>query len=114
MSEFYQEKDNINASRYDRYRDCRILVDNETGETLLSTRELLDIPSTPLDTYHRVKSNEVGRLDLIAAQYYRNPLLWWIIAEANGISDPLTPITVGSLIRIPTIETLYGNSGVLL
>lgn len=114
MSEFYEYKRNDISSRYSRYKNCKLLVDENTGEKLLATRESLSIQSSPTDTYHRVKSNESDRLDIIASMYYKNPLLWWVIAEANGIYDPLTPLEIGSLVRVPAIETLYGNGGILL
>lgn len=112
--EFYEESRNKSGSRFDRYKDCRILEDKETGERLLSTRMLSDIPHSPNDIYHRVQSNEVSRLDIIAHNYYKNPLLWWVIAQANDIYDPFVILEPGTLLRVPDIETLYGNNGVLL
>lgn len=114
MSEFYKSSQNDLSSRYSRYKDCKLLIDEETGDKLLSVREPISVPSSPTDIYHRVKSNEVTRLDMLASEYYKNPLLWWVIAEANEIYDPFEPVEVGTLLRIPTIETLYGNSGILL
>lgn len=99
---------------YNRYRNCNILQDKVTGEYLLSTREVADIPVRPTDLYHRVQSHETTRLDSIANKYYSNPLLWWVIAQANNIYDPLTPLSPGTLLRVPSIESLYGDRGVLL
>lgn len=112
--EFYEELRNTSSSYYDRYKNCKILEDVETGDRILSTREIADIPDNPNDIYHRVQSNELNRLDLIAAKYYRNPLFWWVIAQANNIYDPLLPLDPGTIIRVPDIETLYGNNGILL
>lgn len=114
MSEFYEKSRYITRDRADRYRNCDILKDIDTNESLLSMREDIEIPVRPDDVYHRVQSHEVGRLDMIAHQYYKNPLLWWIIAIANDIYDPITPIDIGTILRIPSIESLYGNGGVLL
>lgn len=114
MSEFYESKMNTSKVYSDRYRNCKILTDKETGEVLLSTREIKDIFETPTDTYHRIESHELNRLDLLAYKYYQNPLLWWVIAQANNIFDPFSEISVGTLIRIPSIESLYGNNGILL
>lgn len=113
-NEFYEEKRNPSRDRYDRYRECKLLEDIDTGELLLSTREISEIPSRSSDTYHRIQSNETTRLDILAHLYYRNPLLWWIIAQANDISDPFEPLEIGTLIRIPSLESLYGNNGILL
>lgn len=112
--EYYKETRNKSKNKTDRYKDCKVLEDVDTGEILLSYREPLEIPLRSSDIYHRVKSHEVGRLDLIAHQYYQNPLLWWVIAAANDISDPLALLESGTMIRVPSIETLYGNNGILL
>lgn len=113
-NEFYIESRNPSTSYADRYKSTLVLKDKTTGEMLLSTREIKDIPASPNDIYHRVQSHEVSRLDLLAEKYYRNPLFWWIIAQANDIYDPLIPLESGTLLRIPDIETLYGNNGILL
>lgn len=42
------------------------------------------------------------RLDNLAWQYYKDPTLWWIIAEANGIGKGSLLVPVGKQIRIPT------------
>lgn len=110
----YLESRNNSKSYSDRYKNCKVLEDIDTGEVLLSTREIIDIPKNPNDIYHRVQSHEVHRLDIIAAMYYKNPLLWWVIAQANDIYDPLVAIEPGTILRIPDIETLYGNNGILL
>lgn len=114
MSEYYVESKNTSRIRSDRYRDCKQLLDKETGEVLLATRDIKDIPVKSSDIYHSVKSNEVNRLDLLAHVYYKNPLLWWVIAQANNIYDPYADIEPGTILRIPDIETLYGNNGILL
>ena len=74
----------------------------------------MNMYATQTDIYHRIKAHEVNRLDLIAYNYYKNPMLWWVIAQANEIYDPFVPMRVGSLIRIPSIESLYGNQGMML
>lgn len=115
MSEFYIEVNKIRKKdRTDRYKDCMMLKDVDTGEVLLSTREIKEIPVRSSDRYHRVMSHEGERLDLIAHEYYKNPLLWWVLAQANNIYNPLENIAPGTLLRIPSLESLYGNNGILL
>lgn len=111
---YYEEVVRYNTSREDRYRSCKILKDKETDENLLSTRDLPTIKTSSSDRYHEVKSFEEGRLDIIANRYYNNALLWWVIAEANDIFDPITEVTAGRDLRIPSIDTLYGYRGILL
>lgn len=112
--EFYIEEENPSKDKFDRYRNCSLLKDKDTGEVLLSTRELIDIPRHVTDRIHRVEAHEQCRFDILANKYYRNPLLWWVIAEANEVTNPLEDIPAGSLVRIPDLETLYGNRGILL
>lgn len=112
--EYYTEIRNASTIKSDRYRDSVIYKDIETGELLLATREIKSIPERQNDIYHRVQSNEVSRLDILANKYYRNPLLWWVIAQANDIYDPFILLDPGTLLRIPAIESLYGNQGILL
>lgn len=117
MSEFYNESPNRVDRRNpynNRYRNCKLLEDKETGDVLLETREILEIPVNSKDSYHRVQVNEIGRLDIIAYQYYKDSQLWWIIAQANHIYDPLLDLEPGFILRIPAIESLYGNNGILL
>jgi hypothetical protein len=41
------------------------------------------------------------RLDKLANKYYNDDTMWWIIAMANNIPNPLA-ITAGTVIKIPT------------
>lgn len=113
--EYYIETHNTSNTHSDRYKSCKILKDIETGESFLATRLPIDeIPVRTNDIYHTVKTNEVTRLDVIAHTYYKNPLLWWVIAQANDIYNPFEEIASGTILRVPAIETLYGNKGILL
>lgn len=42
------------------------------------------------------------RLDNLAWTYYKDPTLWWIIAEANNIGKGDLLVPVGKQMRIPT------------
>lgn len=111
---YYEESRRLNTTRSDRYRNCSLLKDKETGDTILSTRDIDTIPESPSDLFHTVKLNEVGRLDIISHTYYKNALYWWVIAQANDIYDPISNMYPGMILRIPAIETLYGYKGILL
>ncbi len=78
----------------------------------------INIPDQPEDIVHQVQQQELGRLDLVANKYYADPLLWWVIADKNGILDPLTDMTTGQELRSPSlsavrtaIETAAGRRG---
>lgn len=75
------------------------------GGDFLGTRPRVFIPESKNDEYHRVTQGDVNRIDLIAYRYYRDCNLWWIIAEANNVLNPLK-LEVGSVLRIPAIETI--------
>jgi hypothetical protein len=46
------------------------------------------------------------RLDLIAHIYLGNSKLWWLIAQYNAILDPYGEVTVGKIVRIPSLTRL--------
>jgi len=110
---FYEEVTIVDRRRSNRYRKCPIYADKETNDYVIGMRDIIDIPKTPSDTIHTVTSSEVCRLDLIAYKYYNNALLWWVIAQANNIKDPFNDVVLGMQLRIPNMNTLYGNGGVL-
>lgn len=113
MGEFYKEIERKDPSPFDRYKNCKILIDLETKETLLETREIKKVNLSSMDSYHTVDANEEGRLDLIAYQYYGNPLLWWVIAQANDIYNVIENPKPGDIIRIPDISNMYNKDGIL-
>ena len=78
------------------------------------THEPREIPETPDDFYHQITAGEVGRLDYLAYFYYGDPKLWWVLAQANNVKDPLFGPNAGQIIRIPSVLSLYGNGGVLV
>lgn len=113
MAEFYKETDRKNVKPFDRYKNCKILTDSTNDEILLSTRDIKEIKLNTDDIYHTVKPNEVCRLDIIAYTYYGNPLLWWVLAQANDIYDPFIEPEVGTVIRVPSLVKMYDHDGVL-
>lgn len=61
------------------------------------------IPDRDDDLVHRVTQDQIGRMDLVAADYYSDPLLWWVIADKNNISDPFDDMYPGQELRIPAL-----------
>lgn len=55
-------------------------------------------------TQHTVSEGE--RLDLIAAQYYQDPEIWWVIAEANPEVFYPESLAPGTVLRIPRAPSL--------
>lgn len=80
-----------------RYRNTPIL---QTGRQYRGTVIYPDVPAHPEDTY--VISTVGDRFDVLAAAYYNDSTLWWVIANANPDIDRSTlNITAGVQIRIP-------------
>lgn len=72
----------------------------------------LDVPENPRDQFFMVTQKYVDRIDLIAAKYYGSVILWWIIAKANHLTNPLS-IPLDTILRIPSIDSLYGENGLI-
>jgi hypothetical protein len=48
-----------------------------------------------------------GRLDVLAFELYGTSDLWWVIAELNQITDPMTEVKQGVELRVPRSERLF-------
>ena len=83
-----------------RYNQQFTFLDIKNKRNYLPTIRFPDIPEKLSDIY--IISSYTDRLDNLAWQYYKDPTLWWIIAEANvGISKGSLLIPAGKQIRIP-------------
>lgn len=87
-------------------------VDTDEGKTVVFGLLQDIIVPDPTDTVYKVPIGGVHRLDLIATSFYGIPDLWWVIARANAILDPLVGPALGQEIRIPTRARL-ATEGVL-
>lgn len=65
------------------------------------------------DKLHTVQLWGKNRLDLISYDAYETPDLWWVIADVNGIQDPMVGVDVGDVLLIPDIQRL-SSLGVIL
>jgi len=83
-----------------RYRNIPILKDN-TGSRYYKTTLYPEIPLQQTDVY--VFTTQGDRFDTLAAQYYGDSSLWWIISAANSElpKNSLFP-PEGIQIRIPS------------
>jgi hypothetical protein len=71
----------------------------EWWERTIFTQDASDITYIIEDFY-------AGRLDLIASVFYNEPRWWWVIAQYNNILDPISEITPGRIIYIPTVDRM--------
>lgn len=83
------------ANRYRRNEIER----NEDGSRVYRTRIPNNIPERDTDIY--VVTQTGDRLDALAAEYYNDSRLWWIIAAANNVHDAWLGIPEGTTLRIP-------------
>lgn len=68
------------------------------GDTSLERIPYEYIPSDK-DLYHTVLDGET--LQNIANRYYQDSGLWYILADVNGIYNPITDLKPGSQILVP-------------
>lgn len=95
-----------------RYKKLQRLIDDE-GFRYIETPDDMVIPNRVDDIYYEVDISTRNRLDLVSNMYYGTPMLWWVVAIASDIDDPLVA-PIGTVLRIPSINSLYGNGGILV
>jgi hypothetical protein len=90
-------------SNYSRYKDTAVYADADATRFALwePPAEFTD-PALGWQI-HRVAQNEVGFLDMLAAQYYGQGFeqMWWVIAQANALLDPEREMYPGMVLVIP-------------
>lgn len=95
----------VDINNYSRYKKLkRILEDND--EQYIESYEDVNVGKNSDDAYHIISLADVNRLDLVSQQYYNTPFLWWVIAEASGISDPFQ-VPLGTVLRVPQLRRLF-------
>jgi hypothetical protein len=81
--------------RYDKLE-----IENKKGKgNVYIPQSLPYIP--PSDSDILIYTTAEDRLDLLAATYYNNSNLWWIIAMANNLTDIDLKLNPGTQLRIP-------------
>ena len=78
------------------------------GKRYFGTRLYPIIPVDPTDIY--VVTNETDTLDNLAFKYYKNPSLWWVLAQANNIGKGKLSVPAGIQLRVPiNLSTILNN-----
>lgn len=80
------------------------LIESSDGSLYWGVWEPVVFEQRDDELFHRVARNEIGRLDLIADQYYGNVNYWWVIATVNDILNPVEDMHAGDTLRIPSRE----------
>jgi nucleoid-associated protein YgaU len=82
------------------------------GFTFWDLLELPTIAPQPDDTLYQVRGND--RIDLLAYNFYGDPVLWWVIAAANDLELLPSDLNVGDTLRIPSqryvLQVLFQKS----
>lgn len=97
-------------SKVSRYKKLDVYMD-ETN-IFFANPNYIEIPDHPDDKYFSVVEPYVDRIDLISHKFYNESKLWWVIAKANNITNPLE-VPKDSILRIPAVSTLFGAGGVI-
>jgi len=81
-----------------RYENIKILR-TEMGKRFKKTVIYPKMEKSSEDMY--IISIQGDRLDNLAHKYYKNSLLWWIIARANNLGKGDMEVPIGKQLRIP-------------
>jgi len=98
----------LNMLPTSRYRETLLYSDLGPAFGRFSHRSV-DVPADVSDDYHQVLAGEQFRLDLISYQHYATARLWWVLALANGITNPFIAPYIGDLVRVPTITRIISS-----
>ena len=80
-----------------RYRNTRI--ERKKNKSYYKTTIFDKVPKSDNDIY--VITQYGDRLDLLANQFYGDPTLWYVIANANHIGKGTMAVETGIQLRIP-------------
>lgn len=71
------------------------------------------IPANTTDIQWKINATYNLRPDLLAYDLYGDSRLWWVFAQRNPnrLPDPLFSFVDGTIIYIPTIDTLRATLG---
>tara|TARA_R110002051_G_scaffold269402_1_gene329504 strand:+ start:555 stop:848 length:294 start_codon:yes stop_codon:yes gene_type:complete len=83
----------------DRYKATKRHTDKVAYKTTM-----IPVISEQADDLYII-SRDGDRLDLLANEFYHDPSLWWVIAEANNLGKGTTVIEPGIQVRIPKSVT---------
>lgn len=72
------------------------------------------VPKLDSDVKFKITQTYDKRPDLLAFDLYQDAELWWVFAQRNPdvLKNPLVDFSVGTEIRIPTIDTLRDVLGI--
>lgn len=98
-------------TRYDskvrlRLNDNKLVIRNLKSPDLKANQSERDI-------IHTITLDERERPDLVALNFYGDARLYWVILGANGLREK-SQLKEGLVIRIPSMNALYGSDGLIV
>ena len=91
-----------------RYKNTLVKTDKNTGYRVYGITLYPEIPIQDGDEFIYPFDGE--KLDGLAFKYYQDTSLWWIIAQANGLSNGSLSVEPGKQIRIPqNLQKIFGD-----
>ena len=82
-----------------RYDGQRTYTDGK-GNTVSGRYKRVDKDLTSIE----IVTEKITTLDILAMKHYGTPLLFWLIADYNDISDPMIDIPAGTTLKIPVVS----------
>ena len=101
-----------NFKDLNRYTNGIITITRGNSQFLV-LRKPLTLKADNTDILVTIRQDQTKRLDLISQLAYGTPGLWWVIAEFNGIRDPMFDLKSGQILRIPSIDRVLQAIGTL-
>lgn len=80
---------------------------SKDGYTFWDATPQVDIPEQDDDIQYTVR--DLDRIDSLAVKFYGDPVLWWVIAQANDWELVPSEIATGDVIRIPSPRYVLGS-----
>lgn len=95
--------DFIDIPKESRYKDTPVYAGTRGSEFALLEPPVEAIQEDSGYATHRVRSHEVGFLDVVAVRHYGlgRERLWWFLALSNAIIDSEVDMFVGQELLIP-------------
>lgn len=92
-----------------RWNNHPFYQDPETGKKFVGQWNPPIIPVKETDKTFQIGQETAFRPDIISYRFYGTPLLSWVLAYANDVSNPwdrTTGFVPGLVIRVPDITTI--------
>jgi nucleoid-associated protein YgaU len=88
----------IRGSRYESAGQVKVKLSDGTSRFAVFPQRTTTTQKMTF-TYRTIVEGD--RLDILAQQYYQDPLKWWVIARANPEIMYFDDLPIGTTLRIP-------------